>query len=90
MIARNYFSHTTPDGKNIFIILNENGFAWQFAGENIFQCWPAASGTDSAILNAWMSSSTHRDNLLNGNFRQVGIGIVDSGERRTVSVSFSN
>jgi uncharacterized protein YkwD len=90
MINRNYFSHTTPDGKNIFAILNENGFSWQFAGENIYQCSPAGMGSESAILNTWMSSPSHRDNLLNRAFNQVGIGIVDSGDTRTVSIVFSN
>jgi len=90
MINRNYFSHTTPEGKNIFIILNENAFAWQYAGENIYQCSPAGIGSESAILNTWMASPSHRDNLTNGSFHQVGIGIVDSGNTRTVSIVFSN
>lgn len=90
MINRKYFSHTTPDGKNIFIILNENGFGWQFAGENIYKCAPASVGSESAILNTWMSSPSHRDNILNGAFHQVGIGIVDSGNTRTVVIVFSN
>jgi uncharacterized protein YkwD len=90
MINRNYFSHTTPDGKNIFIILNENGFCWQIAGENIYQCLPTGMGSESAILSTWMASPSHRDNLLNGAFNQVGIGIVDSGNTRTVSIIFSN
>lgn len=90
MINGNYFSHTTPDGKNIFIMLNESGFAWQFAGENIYQCSPGSSGSESAILNTWMASPLHKDNILNGAFHQIGIGIVDSGNTRTVSVIFSN
>jgi len=90
MINRNYFSHTTPEGKNIFIILNENAFAWQYAGENIYQCSPAGIGSESAILNTWMISPSHKDNLINGAFHQVGIGIVDSGNTRTVSIIFSN
>jgi uncharacterized protein YkwD len=90
MLNRKYFSHTTPDCKNIFIILNENGFGWQVAGENIYQCEPTSVGSESAILNTWMSSPSHRDNILNGAFHQVGIGIVDSGNIRTVSIIFSN
>ena len=90
MFNRNYFSHTTPDGKNIFIILNENAFTWQYAGENIYQCSPASLGSENSILNTWMASPSHRDNLLKGAFHQVGIGIVDSGNTRTVSIVFSN
>ncbi|MCL5070455.1 MAG: CAP domain-containing protein, partial [Actinobacteria bacterium] len=90
MINRNYFSHTTPEGKNIFTILNENGFGWQVAGENIFQCSPSANGSEGAILNMWMSSSSHRDNILNGAFNRVGIGIIDSGNSRTATIIFAN
>ena len=90
MISRNYFSHTTPDDKNIFIILNENNFNWQFAGENIFQCSPLANGSENAILNMWMSSPSHKDNILNGTFHQVGIGITDTGDIRTATIIFTN
>lgn len=90
MLSRNYFSHTTPDGKNIFNILNENFFNWQIAGENIYQCSPAEIGSESAILNTWLASPSHRANLLNGAFRQVGIGIIDIGNTRTASIIFSN
>ncbi|MCL4385105.1 MAG: DUF4214 domain-containing protein [Cyanobacteria bacterium] len=90
MLTRNYFSHITPDGKNIFMILNENGYSWQLAGENIFECSPAANGTETAIFNIWMSSSSHRDNILNGNFSQVGIGIIDISGIRTATMVFSN
>jgi uncharacterized protein YkwD len=90
MLTRNYFSHITPDGKNIFMILNENGYSWQLAGENIFECSPAANGTETAIFNIWMSSPSHRDNILNGNFSQVGIGIIDISGIRAATMVFSN
>lgn len=90
MLTRNYFSHITPDGKNIFMILNENGYSWQLAGENIFECSPAANGTESAIFNIWMSSPSHRDNIFNGNFSQAGIGIIDISGIRAATMVFSN
>jgi len=90
MVTRNYFSHISPDGKNVFIILNEAGYAWQFAGENIFQCSPAANGTGNSIINTWMSSPTHRGNILNGTYTKAGIGIIDSENTRTAVIIFSN
>jgi len=90
MLTRNYFSHITPDGKNIFMILNENGYSWQLAGENIFECSPAANGTETAIFNIWMSSPSHRDNILNVNFSQFGIGIIDISGIRAATMVFSN
>lgn len=90
MVTRNYFSHITPDGRNIFIILNEAGYPWQFAGENIFQCSPAANGTENAITSIWMSSPAHRDNILNGTYTEAGVGIIDSENTRTAVIIFSN
>ena len=90
MINRNYFSHSTPDGKNIYNILIENGIGYAYAGENIYQCSPAYYGSESAIINTWLSSSFHRANLLNSEYRQVGIGIVDGGGKRIVTIVLLN
>ena len=90
MINRNYFSHTTPEGKNIFNILSENGIGYACAGENIYQCSPASNGSEQAIINSWLSSSSHRANLLNASYRQVGIGIIDGGGKRVAVIVFTN
>ncbi len=90
MLKRNYFSHTTPEGKNIFIILNENGYNWQAAGENIFRCNPISNGDANAIFNVWMSSTTHKNNMLSENFTQVGVSIIDFNSTRIATMVFSN
>ena len=74
MLTRNYFSHTTPEGKNIFIILQENGIGYRAAGENIQHSYPASNASAEMYFNNWMNSSAHRENILNGNFSQIGIG----------------
>jgi uncharacterized protein YkwD len=84
MIVRNYFSHTTPEGKNIYIILQENGIGYLAAGENIASSSPASSASAETHFNIWISSSTHRDNIFNGNFSQIGIGF-DSGSDLFIS-----
>ena len=80
MIVRNYFSHTTPDGKNIYVILQENGIGYTAAGENIAYSSPAGSPSAEAHFSIWMGSSIHRDNILNGNFSQIGIGFDSSND----------
>jgi len=74
MLTRNYFSHTTPEGKNIFIILQENGIGYRTAGENIERSYPASNASAEMYFNNWMNSSGHRENILNENFSQIGIG----------------
>ncbi len=90
MINRNYFSHYTPEGKNIFNIFVENGIMYAVAGENLSQASPLSWGSPEAVVNIWMSNNPHRANLLNPHFGQLGLGVVDSGNRRVVTLVFIN
>lgn len=64
------FSHTRPNGTDCFTVLNEFGISCYGCGENI-----AMGSTDvNAIFNMWMNSSGHRANILNPNFKSIGIG----------------
>lgn len=66
-----YYSHTRPDGTDCFTIVKENGISYSALGENI------AAGYVSAedVMNGWMNSDGHRSNILNGNFKRIGIGV---------------
>jgi uncharacterized protein YkwD len=48
------------------------------AGENI------AMGQDSAeqVMNDWMNSQGHRENILNPNFKKIGVGIHKGADGR--------
>lgn len=48
--------------------------SWMY-GENIG--WGSrSSGTARRMVNAWMQSPDHRANILNGTFREIGVGVV--------------
>lgn len=69
MAEKGYFSHNTPDGKNPWFFFNKVNYKYQFAGENL-----AVNFVDSKdVTDAWMNSKTHRDNLLNSKYTEVGI-----------------
>jgi uncharacterized protein YkwD len=72
MIINQYFDHISPTYGNPTEMLESGGFPWTYAGENI------ATGQSSAnkVLDDWMSSPGHRANILNANFEQMGIGLV--------------
>ncbi|MBR2773519.1 MAG: hypothetical protein IKD73_00845 [Selenomonadaceae bacterium] len=61
------FSHTRPDGSDCFTVMRNRG---RTCGENI------AAGHASAVetVEQWMSSDGHRENILNPNFRELGVG----------------
>jgi uncharacterized protein YkwD len=90
MLSRGYFSHQTPEGKGISAILQENGIMYACCAENLGQASPPSWGSPETIMNMWMGSSIHRANLLNPHFGQMGIGIVDSGGRRVVTLVLIN
>jgi uncharacterized protein YkwD len=90
MIANSYFSHYTPDGQNIFNILQKNGVAYVNAGENLGKSSPPSHGTPDAFANAWMASPTHKANILRSVYSKIGIGVVDGGGKRVVTTVFTN
>lgn len=73
MIDNDYFSHTSQDGTTFAQRIKREGYNYRTAGENI--AWGSGSlGSPDNIFNNWMNSSGHRANILNKNFREVGIG----------------
>ena len=70
MVRRNYWSHTTPEGSEPWDFIKKNGYSYATAGENL------AYGFNNGqnIVNAWLSSPAHRDNILNNEYAEVGIG----------------
>jgi hypothetical protein len=51
------------------------GYQYQAAGENLAYGFESAP----AVLNAWMHSTEHRNNLLDTNFSEVGFGVAQAG-----------
>jgi uncharacterized protein YkwD len=69
MYQRHYFSHRTPDGKTPYDRLHDLRFHYVTAGENL----AFAADVDQAF-DSLMQSPDHRANILNPDFRCVGIG----------------
>ncbi len=70
MYGRKYFSHMTPDGKNPFDRMREHQAHFVTAGENIAFA-PDINQAEESLL----ASPDHRANILNADFRCVGIGV---------------
>ena len=79
MADKNYFSHQSPTYGSPFDMLKQFGVSYSYAGENI------AAGQRSAeeVMNSWMNSSGHRQNILNKNYTQIGVGFYRGGEYGT-------
>ncbi|NBM16117.1 CAP domain-containing protein [Streptomyces sp. GC420] len=69
-------SHTGPDGSSVADRVEREGYLWSTVGENIAR----GQADADAVMDAWMNSQGHRENILNCSFKEIGIGLVkDSG-----------
>ena len=81
MVDNNYFSHNSPTYGSPFQMLNSFKISYKTAGENI-----AGNSSNSSAVTAWMNSSGHKANILNGSFNYTGIGVVKSSKYGKVYV----
>lgn len=72
MLTNQYFAHTSPQGKTPWFWINSVGYNYQYAGENLAVHYFQAEDVQSA----WMASPSHRKNILDERFTEVGVGIV--------------
>lgn len=74
MVARDYWSHNTPDGQTPWTFYTAAGYCYVMAGENLAYGF----ATSDDVVTAWMNSPEHRDNILNSGFTEVGFGFANS------------
>ena len=85
MVARHYFAHDSPGGRDVVDRVMAAHWAsrhsaWRL-GENI--AWgTGAYATPRRIVAMWMGSSGHRDNILDGRFREAGAGVAAGAPQR--------
>ncbi len=71
MLAKQYFAHVSPEGRNPWSFIKNVGYSYVAAGENLAVDFVEAESVD----RAWMNSPGHRANILNSNFQEIGVGI---------------
>jgi uncharacterized protein YkwD len=74
MWERKYFGHYSPEGKNVVDRLAEADISYTYAGENL-----ALAPTLATAHQGLMNSEGHRANILDPDFKKVGIGVIDNG-----------
>lgn len=89
MIREQYWAHTNPEtGQTPWSYIDETGYTYALAGENL------AKGFQSSVtlVNAWMQSKPHRDNLLNPDYQEIGVYVISStkllNQKTSVIVQF--
>lgn len=75
MKDKNYFDHNSPTYGSPFDMMKQFGISYKTAGENIAQ----GQQTPEEVVQAWMNSQGHRENIMNSSFTHIGVGYVESG-----------
>lgn len=73
MFAHNYWAHNSPTGTTPWDFFKSVGYRYSVAGENLARDF---YNTDS-LMKAWMNSPTHKANIINQKYQEIGIGVVN-------------
>jgi len=85
MFAYNYWAHISPSGVTPWVFIQNSGYQYIYAGENLARGFSNANDA----VNAWMASPSHRANVLSQHYQDVGFAIEEgtlTGEKNTVLI----
>jgi len=78
MLAQHYFNHVSPAGVDPFTWVDRRGYDYSEIGENL----AVGYATADDVVDGWMHSQGHRDNILRSAFAEVGIAFIDVSPTR--------
>jgi len=73
MISRQYFEHESPTGERVSDLVGISGYKYIILGENLAM---GNFADDQDLVQAWMDSPGHRENILNPNYQEIGVSAV--------------
>lgn len=73
MFEENYWAHYSPSGKDPWGFIQGAGYSFSYAGENLARNFE----TSPEVVAAWMASPTHRDNIVNNKYTNVGMAVAE-------------
>lgn len=85
MFSNNYWAHFSPQGKSPWDFIVGAGYTYTLAGENLAKNFNDSGG----VVDAWMNSPSHRENLLKPGYKEIGFAVVNgtlNGEETTLVV----
>lgn len=85
MFKNDYWAHNSPQGKTPWDFILSTKYRYIYAGENLAKDFANSDG----VVDAWMKSPSHRDNLLQDRYEDIGFAVVNGelgGEETTLVV----
>ena len=78
------FGHTRPDGSHCSTAVTVD---YQITGENLVQI-TSGYATAELMMETWMNSPTHRNNILHASFTDMAVGVWETGGTTYVALVF--
>jgi hypothetical protein len=85
MFANDYWSHTSPEGTEPWFFVSQADYQYKHAGENLAKDF----NNSKEVVSAWMVSPTHKRNILDSRFQNIGVAVVNGlirGQETTLVV----
>lgn len=85
MFTKDYWAHISPTGSTPWVFINDAGYQYVYAGENLARNFDTAQ----QVVDAWMNSPTHKANLLKPEYQDIGLSVMNGklkGEDTTLVV----
>lgn len=85
MFAEDYWAHFSPSGKDPWGFMKTAGYKFSYAGENLARNF----SNPEDMMAAWMASPTHRENILNSKYQDIGLAVEEGilqGQKTTLVV----
>lgn len=73
MFKKDYWSHFAPDGGSPWDFIKQSGYKYEYAGENLAKNFLYSKN----VVDAWMNSPTHKENIIKKDYTQVGYAVVN-------------
>jgi uncharacterized protein YkwD len=73
MFEEQYWDHFGPNGETPWQFIIAAGYNYVYAGENLAKGFRTAEG----VVEAWMASPTHRENILSKNYKDIGVAVKE-------------
>jgi hypothetical protein len=73
MFAKDYWAHCSPDGTCPWYFITAAGYSYSTAGENLAKDFDTSQG----VVDGWMASPSHRDNILNTTYKDIGVAALN-------------
>lgn len=73
MFTQDYWAHVSPSGTQPWQFIRNAGYGYRYAGENLARDFAETP----SLMQAWLASTTHRDNILSSRYQDIGVAVID-------------